>query len=87
MTTAVLFFFAEIGDKTELATVALGARYQSVLEVTLGTTMGMLVADGLAVFLGEKLAHKIQMKWIRWAAAGLFFLFGLLSLKQAIIPE
>ena len=86
LTTAVLFFLAEMGDKTQLATVALGARYQSALQVTFGTTLGMLASDGLAVFLGEKLSEKIQMKWIRIAAAGLFFLFGIFSIKQAISP-
>ena len=76
--TTVLFFFAEMGDKTQLATVALGAKYQSALPVTMGTTMGMMISDGLAVFVGEKLAEKISMKWIRWIAASLFFLFGVL---------
>lgn len=84
LTTAVLFFLAEMGDKTQLATVALGARYPSAMAVTFGTTMGMMASDGLAVFLGEKLADQIQMKWIRWFAAGLFFLFGLFSFWQAL---
>ena len=52
LTTVVLFFLAEMGDKTQLATLALGAQYQAPLLVTLGTTVGMLVSDGLAVFLG-----------------------------------
>lgn len=52
ITTTVLFFLAEMGDKTQLATVALAARYQSASLVTLGTTAGMLFTDGLAVFLG-----------------------------------
>ena len=76
LTTAILFFLAEMGDKTQLATIALGAKYQSALLVTLGTTLGMLATDGLAVFLGEKLAEKVQMAYVRWIAAGLFFLFG-----------
>ncbi len=82
LTTVVLFFLAEMGDKTQLATIALGARYQSVVEVTIGTTMGMLATDGLAVFLGEKMAEKVPLKWIRWIAAGVFFLFGLFSLRR-----
>ena len=77
MTTAVLFFVAEMGDKTQLATVALAARYKSAALVTIGTTLGMMVTDGLAVFLGERIAQKVRMKWIRYAAAALFFLFGL----------
>lgn len=84
LTTCFLFFLAEIGDKTQLATVALAAKFSSAVWVTLGTTMGMMVTDGLAVFLGEKIAAKVQMKWIRWIAASLFFLFGILSLVAAI---
>lgn len=79
VTTVVLFFLAEMADKTQLATVALAARFQSVLLVTTGTTLGMLASDGLAVFLGEKLAEKVSMKWIRVGAAGLFFVFGAVS--------
>lgn len=83
-TSTILFFFVEIGDKTQLATVALAAKYQSVLFVTIGTTLGMLAADGLAVFLGEKLSEKAQKKWLRWIAAGLFFLFGGISLMALL---
>ncbi|WP_041453281.1 TMEM165/GDT1 family protein [Anaeromyxobacter dehalogenans] len=84
LTTTVLFFLAEMGDKTQLATVALAARYGDVIRVTAGTTLGMLAADGLAVFLGEKLAARVSSARIRWAAAGLFFLFGLISAWAAI---
>lgn len=79
-TTTVAFFFAEMGDKTQLATVALGARYGSFWMVTAGTTLGMMVADGLAVWLGESFAHKIPMKWVRRGASALFILFGILIL-------
>jgi putative Ca2+/H+ antiporter (TMEM165/GDT1 family) len=84
LTTAVLFFLAEMGDKTQLATVALAARYQSVVLVTIGTTCGMLASDGLAVFLGDRLAERVKMRWIRVAAASLFFLFGAASLWSAL---
>lgn len=84
LATAVLFFFAEMGDKTQFATVALGARFQSMLIVTMGTTLGMLVTDGLAVFVGEKLAEKIQMNQMRRIAAFLFFAFGIFSLVHAV---
>ncbi|HEY6106823.1 MAG TPA: TMEM165/GDT1 family protein [Anaeromyxobacteraceae bacterium] len=84
LTTAALFFLAEMGDKTQLATVALAARYQSVVLVTIGTTLGMLASDGLAVFLGETLGHRVPMKWIRRGAAALFFAFGLASAWGAI---
>ena len=84
VTTVILFFLAEMGDKTQLATVAVAARYRSVLWVTVGTTLGMMAANGPAVFLGEKLAAKVQMKWIRWTAAALFFVFGLVSAVAAV---
>jgi putative Ca2+/H+ antiporter (TMEM165/GDT1 family) len=83
LTTTVLFFLAEMGDKTQLATVALAARFSSVVAVTVGTTAGMLAADGLAVFLGERLAARVQMKWVRVAAAALFFAFGAVALGAA----
>jgi putative Ca2+/H+ antiporter (TMEM165/GDT1 family) len=84
LTTTVLFFLAEMGDKTQLATVALAARYSSVVAVTAGTTAGMLAADGLAVFLGERLAARVQLRWVRVAAASLFFAFGALALVAAL---
>ena len=65
-----------MADKTQLATIALAARFQSVVLVTAGTTLGMLASDGLAVFLGERLAQKVSMRWIRIGAAALFFAFG-----------
>jgi putative Ca2+/H+ antiporter (TMEM165/GDT1 family) len=84
LTTTILFFLAEMGDKTQLATVAVAARYESVLRVTLGTTLGMLFSDGLAVFLGDKFAGRVKMQWLRWFAAVLFFLFGAVSLWSAV---
>lgn len=76
LTTAILFFLAEMGDKTQLATLALGANYQNAVSVTLGTTCGMLLSDGLAVFYGSRLIKKLSMNWIRRLAAVLFVLFG-----------
>lgn len=77
VTTTVAFFLAEMGDKTQLATIALGARYQAPILVTAGTTLGMLFADGLAVFFGEKLTRYIPMRFVRIFAAALFVLFGI----------
>lgn len=77
LTTTVAFFFAEMGDKTQLATVALGAKYAEPFLVTVGTTCGMLWADGLAVFFGQKLTKKISMKVVRRIASALFILFGI----------
>jgi putative Ca2+/H+ antiporter (TMEM165/GDT1 family) len=87
LTTVVLFFLAEMGDKTQFATIALGARFHNALTVTLGTTLGMLVTDGLAVFLGDRLAAKVQGRWLRVVAACLFFLFGIASAWSAVSPQ
>lgn len=76
LTTLVVFFLAEMGDKTQLATVALGAKYSSVLIVTVGSTLGMMASNALAVFLGEKVLSYIPMKWIRVIACILFMVFG-----------
>ncbi len=76
VSTAVVFFLVEMGDKTKLATVALGTRFGSPVMVTAGTTLGMLAADGLAVFAGTYTATKVPMVWVRRAAAALFFGFG-----------
>jgi putative Ca2+/H+ antiporter (TMEM165/GDT1 family) len=84
LTTVVLFFLAEMGDKTQFATIALGARFHSAVTVTLGTTLGMLASDGLAVFLGDRLSSKVQGRWLRIVAAGLFFLFGIASAWSAM---
>jgi putative Ca2+/H+ antiporter (TMEM165/GDT1 family) len=84
LTTTILFFLAEMGDKTQLATVALAAEFKSIVLVTTGTTLGMLASDGLAVFLGERLAQRVQMKWVRAVAAGVFFVFGLASAWKAL---
>jgi len=85
VTTTVLYFLAEMGDKTQIATVMLAAKYDSVILVTLGTTLGLLFADGLAVFFGRKLAHKLQMRWIRIGSACLFFVFGISTLAVSFL--
>jgi Ca2+/H+ antiporter, TMEM165/GDT1 family len=83
LTTLVAFFLAEMGDKTQIATIMLAARYQSILNVVVGTTAGMMVADGLAVYLGDKLAHKIPMHLVRLVASILFALFALAVFLKA----
>ncbi|MFN7728953.1 MAG: TMEM165/GDT1 family protein [Bdellovibrio sp.] len=75
-TTFVAFFMAEMGDKTQLATVALSARFQDLVNVTIGTTLGMIISDGLAVFLGDRLSEKISMTHVRYFASALFAIFG-----------
>ena len=76
LTTTVAFFFAEMGDKTQLATVALGAKFAAPLMATAGTTIGMIAADGLAVFFGHKFTEKIPMTIVHRIASALFILFG-----------
>ncbi|MCB2073613.1 MAG: TMEM165/GDT1 family protein [Novosphingobium sp.] len=83
-TTLVAFFLVEMGDKTQVATVALGAQYQSVAVVAAGTTLGMMVANAPAVFLGEALVERISLKVTRIAAAVLFLALGLWLLVEAI---
>jgi len=80
LTTLVAFFLVEMGDKTQLATVALAARFDSLAAVVMGTTLGMLLANAPAVWLGEVLAQKVDMKWMRRIAAALFVLLGVLTL-------
>lgn len=84
VSTTVIFFFAEMGDKTQLATVALGARFASTLEVTVGTTLGMLTSDGLAVFAGTRLASLVSMRLVRRVAAATFFVFGGLGVAKGL---
>ncbi len=80
VTTVVSFFLIEIGDKTQLATVALAARFDTLVPVVMGTTLGMLLADAPAVWIGEALSRRVNMKWMRWVAAALFILLGGLTL-------
>jgi putative Ca2+/H+ antiporter (TMEM165/GDT1 family) len=72
-----------MGDKTQLATVAMAANYASALLVVLGTTLGMLIADVPAVFVGDKLAHRIPLKLVHALAAAIFALLGLATLLGA----
>ena len=81
--TLVTFFLAEMGDKTQVATVALAAHYAAPLLVVIGTTLGMLIADVPAVFVGDKLANKIPMKLVHSIAAGVFAVLGVMTLLGA----
>ncbi|MBX3479302.1 MAG: TMEM165/GDT1 family protein [Caulobacter sp.] len=76
LTTAIAFFLVEMGDKTQVATIGLGARFQNVLEVAAGTTLGMMIANVPAVLLGEAAATTLPLKYIRWAAAAGFAAVG-----------
>jgi len=76
LTTTICFFFVEMGDKTQIATVALAARFQEILWVAAGTTVGMMIANAPAVFIGEAAAKRLPLKYIRWAAAACFAAIG-----------
>lgn len=81
--TLVTFFLAEMGDKTQIATVAMAAHYAAPLMVVIGTTLGMLIADVPAVFVGDKLANKIPMKLVHAIAAAIFAALGVATLLGA----
>jgi Ca2+/H+ antiporter, TMEM165/GDT1 family len=80
--TLITFFLAEMGDKTQLATIALAAHYAVPLIVVIGTTLGMLIADVPAVFVGNRFAAKIPMKLVHSIAAAIFAAMGLLTLLK-----
>ncbi|MCB2065637.1 MAG: TMEM165/GDT1 family protein [Erythrobacter sp.] len=77
LTTLVAFFLVEMGDKTQIATIALGAQYSSVLLVALGTTIGMMLANVPAVYLGNVIVERVPLKLVRTLAALLFLVIGL----------
>lgn len=79
-TTLLTFFLAEMGDKTQIATVALAARYNDLVPVVAGTTLGMMVADVPAVFLGDRVAKKVPMRLVHAIAAAIFAVLGVLTL-------
>lgn len=83
-TVAVAFFLAEMGDKTQFATIALAAQFNSVLPVWLGTTTGMMIADGLGIIVGIVLNKKIPEKTVKWAAALIFIAFGVIGLYETV---
>lgn len=78
--TTVAFFLAEIGDKTQIATAALAAQFETLLPVVVGTTLGMMIADVPAVLIGDRVAHRINLKYVRWVAAAIFAALGILAL-------
>ncbi len=84
MTTLIAFFLAEMGDKTQIATVALAARYDHYLAVVLGTTLGMLIANVPAVLVGERLADRLPTRLVHAVAAGIFALLGIVTLVSGL---
>ncbi|OCC24293.1 hypothetical protein MB02_06770 [Croceicoccus estronivorus] len=82
VTTLIAFFFIEMGDKTQIATIALGAQFHSVLAVMTGTTIGMMIANVPAVFLGNELIKRVPLTTVRIVTALLFLAIGLWLLLQ-----
>lgn len=80
--TFILFFLAEIGDKTQIATVALAARFDSVFWVMLGTIVGMMIANAPAVFIGNKMADRLPISLIHKIGAAIFLIVGISTLVQ-----
>jgi len=80
LVSAGVVALAEIGDKTQIATVALAARYHALVAVVAGTTLGMMLADVPVVLLGEAASNALPLKWVHRAAAGAFIVLALLAL-------
>jgi putative Ca2+/H+ antiporter (TMEM165/GDT1 family) len=83
LTTLIAFFLAEMGDKTQVATVALAARYHSMVAVVCGTTLGMMLANVPAVYFGDRIANKISLKLVHGIAAVIFAVLGVATLLGA----
>ena len=79
-TTLIAFFLAEMGDKTQIATVALAAQYQSLISVVAGTTLGMMIANVPAVLMGDRIAHKMPVRLVHAIAAAIFTVLGVMTL-------
>jgi putative Ca2+/H+ antiporter (TMEM165/GDT1 family) len=82
--TTIAFFIAEIGDKTQIATVALAAAYSNLLAVVAGTTTGMLLANAPVVFLGKAFAQRLPLKALHYVASGLFLVLGTVFIARAV---
>ena len=83
MTTLIAFFVAEMGDKTQVATVALAARYDALIAVVCGTTLGMMLANVPAVYLGDRIANRVSLKLVHGIAAAVFAVLGVATLLGA----
>ena len=83
LTTLIAFFLAEMGDKTQIATVALAARYESMIAVVAGTTFGMMLANVPAVLFGERIARKVPLRLVHGIAALIFAVLGVGTLLGA----
>jgi putative Ca2+/H+ antiporter (TMEM165/GDT1 family) len=87
LTVGITFFLAELGDKTMLATITLASQYQSFLGVWLGSTLGMVVADGLAIIVGKVLGKRLPETLIKYSAAALFLGAGIYTVVEAFLAQ
>ena len=85
-TTVVAFFLAEMGDKTQIATVMLAAQYNAYLWVVLGTTLGMMLANAPVVWLGDKLVKKVPIRLVHVISALIFLVLGVVALFATGVP-
>lgn len=85
VTVAVAFFLAEMGDKTQLATISLAVEYPSFISILMGTTLGMVAGDAIGIIIGIVLSKRIPEKTIKWFSAGIFVLFGLAGVYDGLL--
>jgi putative Ca2+/H+ antiporter (TMEM165/GDT1 family) len=83
-TVAIAFFLAEMGDKTQLATISLAVEYRSFVSILMGTTLSMVTADAFGIIAGIVLSKRIPEKTIKWFSAGIFILFGLIGVYDGL---
>mgnify|MGYP001469430031 CR=1 FL=1 len=85
LTVGIAFFLAEIGDKTQLATISLAVQYRNMFHVLIGTTLGMVVADAFGIIMGVFMRKHIPEKFIKWFSALVFVLFGLSGMYKILL--
>jgi len=84
LTVGIAFFWAEMGDKTQLATISLAVEYRNMLNVLMGSTLGMVIADAVGIIVGVVLRRHIPERIIKWISAGIFMAFGFIGTYQAL---
>ena len=87
LTVGITFFLAELGDKTMLTTITLASQYRSFLGVWLGSTLGMVIADGLAIIVGKVLGKRLPETLIKYSAAALFMGAGIYTIVEAFLTR
>jgi putative Ca2+/H+ antiporter (TMEM165/GDT1 family) len=87
ITVGIAFFLAEMGDKTQLATISLAIEYGNMLQVLIGTTLGMVVADGFGIIVGIVMRKKIPERVIKYISATIFGAFGFVGVYGALAPK